>query len=335
MILAPSLSRHHRPQRDGLLIHLTRVFAFVVLLGSVCLTSARATEVVFVAPSTEPPYGTVIDAFNEASEALCNEAPARCRNPGPATRVMAPDAAGLDKLDPDDSLLITLGSEAAHAVADLDWRGKTLYSLIPSRTYFDLLDCCIGKNDRQTALFLDQPAERVLGLAAELLPDVKRMALLTSPASESLEPLFRSNVQELGLSLEIAKAPSADEVGPALKTLLDDAQVLIAVPDHILYNSETIYGVLLSTYRKRVPVIGFSDPLVRAGALAAVYTSPQDIGRELATIAFSLSLKSGRPLPPAGYPKLFNVSTNQQVGRSLGIELPSSQALKQALEGRP
>lgn len=328
-----SLSGRHGPRGSGRLIRPTAVIALFLLLGTASAALASSPDVVFVAPSTAAPYGPVIEAFNEQIETICKTSPARCPRGGPVSRTTTPEDSELGRLDPDNSLLVPLGGESARRVADLNWRGRTIYALIPSDTYVDLADCCLEAKDRQTALFLDHPPDRVIGLARALLPDMKRMALLTSPASESAEPQYASRAQKLGLSLEIARARSAEEVGPALKTLLDAAEVLIAVPDQTLYNSETIYGVLLTTYRNRVPVIGFSAPLVKAGALAAVYTSPEDIGRELATMVIDQLENPRRSLPSARHPQRFSVTTNRQVGRSLGIELPADEALKRKLEG--
>ncbi len=124
--------------------------------------------------------------------------------------------------------------------------------------------------------------------------------------------------------------PDASEIIPALEHLLGASDMLLVLPDALLYNKNDIQGVLLTSYRYHVPLIGYSQALVRAGAIVALYSKPQQIGYHAAEVAIR-NLDTGE-LPAPQYPKYFTVSINQQVARSLNISMPDEIELQTALQ---
>ena len=117
-----------------------------------------------------------------------------------------------------------------------------------------------------------------------------------------------------------------------LSELLADIDLLLTLPDPAVYNKRTIVSVLLSSYRQRVPVVGFSRAYVKAGALIALHSTPEQIGRQIAE-ALVHRLAHGR-WPRAGiqHPNYFDVAINARVARSLGIRLPQPQDLLHRLQ---
>jgi hypothetical protein len=53
---------------------------------------------------------------------------------------------------------------------------------------------------------------------------------------------------------------------------------LLAVPDPLVFNSQTAANILAAAYRRRIPLIGFSPAYTRAGALVSLYSTPDQIG---------------------------------------------------------
>ena len=83
--------------------------------------------------------------------------------------------------------------------------------------------------------------------------------------------------------------------------------------------------------KKGFQVIGFSAAYVRAGALLGLYSTPEQIGRQLGTTLIDLAAGSEMALPEPGYPSYFSVDINAHVARSLEISLPSARMLKEQL----
>jgi ABC-type uncharacterized transport system substrate-binding protein len=132
--------------------------------------------------------------------------------------------------------------------------------------------------------------------------------------------------------LQLVSAEVNSDIGllPILERVLAGSDVLLALPEPRLYNKNTIQSVLLTSYRYRDPLVGYSQALVRAGALVALYSKPAQIGRQAGEIVVH-TFNSGS-LPPPQYPKYFSVSINQQVARSLGIPAPDEIGLHEALQ---
>jgi len=109
--------------------------------------------------------------------------------------------------------------------------------------------------------------------------------------------------------------------------------VLLALPDAAIYNTSTIRNILLATYRNKVPLVGFSPGYVKAGALCAVYSTPAQIAAQ--SLAIIQDYAETRTLPAAHYAKEFEVSVNEQVARSLGLNIRSASQLRSEMGAAP
>ena len=95
------------------------------------------------------------------------------------------------------------------------------------------------------------------------------------------------------------------------------SEVLLALPDSAVYNPENIRNILLSTYRRKQAVIGFSSDMVKVGALATTYSEIEDINAQVAEMAASFVATGD--LPPPQFPRYFRTAINEGVARSLDI----------------
>lgn len=230
-------------------------------------------------------------------------------------------------------LLITLGVEAATALAKKEQRVPVLCGLLP-RSAFErvLLQSGRRQSDQFSALYLDQPLVRQFELIRLALPALHRVGIVWGPESQSQTGAAKALVNSAGLELVEANVAAAELLYPALKRVLEDAEVLLALPDPQVYNSNSIQNILLSSYRAKVPLVAFSPAYVRAGALLALYETPAQVGRQLATIA--RGVLHGKPLPAQALsPRDFSVAVNEHVARSLGLSLDAD-ALREQLRRR-
>ena len=73
-------------------------------------------------------------------------------------------------------------------------------------------------------------------------------------------------------------------------------------------------------------MFAFSRAYVDAGALAAVFTTPQQVATDV--VNWLNGLPPGRlTLPAPRAPESFEIAVNRQVARALGILLPSDEEL--------
>jgi ABC-type uncharacterized transport system substrate-binding protein len=104
------------------------------------------------------------------------------------------------------------------------------------------------------------------------------------------------------------------------------------LPDPLVYGAGVVKSVLLETYRQRVPVFAYSSAWVAAGALAAIYTSPSDLGQQAAKV--TLKLLHAKPDEPMTVhaPATFRIDINEQVARSLDIAVPDRTRVRERIE---
>lgn len=119
-------------------------------------------------------------------------------------------------------------------------------------------------------------------------------------------------------------------IGP-LNRALQESDAFIAVADNVVSNRKTVQNLLLTTYRQKVPVIGYSRAYVRAGALAAVYSTPEQIGRQAGELVGGLMKKEKWSLPAPLHPRYFSIEVNREVARSLGISVPRTKSIEKRL----
>ena len=163
------------------------------------------------------------------------------------------------------------------------------------------------------------------------------------PFSNSPDPefFFHSRqhldcLQKLELSLLLRRGLNViiGEVGTGktmlVRSLLAHNDVLLSLPAPEVYNKKSLKGILLSSYRQQKPVVSYSPSHVRSGALASIYTSPDDIGRQIARLANQI-LQARPPAQRQFHASDFNIMVNQQVARALGIVLPDTDDIARQL----
>jgi len=235
-------------------------------------------------------------------------------------------------------LVVTVGLAAAQPTIarerDVVKPPPTLCLMIPRQSFERLAPVpSMGRERRLSALFIDQPLARQLDLVRLALPDKRRVGVILGPTSAALEGELKLRAAERDLSLDLVEVRDSSGVYGALQSVVRRSDLLLAVPDPVATNADTIYGLLLTSYRAQLPVVGFSEGLAKAGALVSLFSSARQQGRAAAEIAaHALSGADGLPAPQ--YPKYFTVRVNHSVARSLGLRIEDETALAAALSAR-
>lgn len=229
-------------------------------------------------------------------------------------------------------LIVTVGTKAAKKVRDERVTVPVLNTLIPRSAFLSL-----HKNNKKngyrkhSAIFIDQPLIRQINLIHIALPQRKRVGIILGPSSKHIlkEIDVTKGVSKVRLMITIIN--EGENLIKVLNRLLEYTDVLLAVPDRAVFNRGTVHHFLLTTYRQNVPVIGYSKAYVNAGALLAVYSTPENIGLQTGELIRQLLRKREYRLPAPQFPKYFSVSINYQVARSMGISLESEAVIERKI----
>jgi hypothetical protein len=235
----------------------------------------------------------------------------------------------------DVRLAVAVGVRSAESLSALANRPPVLAVLVPRAWYLKTGRARLTEGGRHSAsaIYIDQPFDRQAELIRLALPDVRRVGVLLSADQEGIVSELGESLRAQGLSLMHVVLTENDRLITPLETVLSEVDLLLAVPDPLIFNRNTAQSLFLTSYRYRDPVLGYSRSLTRAGALLSLHSSPAQIGRQTAEwVRSALSAPSVR-LPSPTYPAYFSVSVNEQVARSLGFSLPSEEDLEKRLGG--
>lgn len=238
------------------------------------------------------------------------------------------DEAALRRTD----LVIAVGAEAADFVAARA-SGPVLATLISSQNLRALQ--LRHPKAKLGGFVLDQPWGRHMKLIRAVLPKAGRVGVLLGPQSATLKLAIAEAASRHGLAANFEKINEADELVPALERLLESSDLILAVPDPVAFSSSTARPVLLTTYRYRKPLFGYSQAYVTAGAIASVHTAPADAARQVAEWLAAQPPGTAQPeLPASEAPRYFSVGVNRHVARSLLLQVADDSVLVETIDKR-
>jgi hypothetical protein len=162
-----------------------------------------------------------------------------------------------------------------------------------------------------TAVYAEPAPADQLRLAALLYGRPVRVGAILGRDTAFLRTTLESEV-------EVQPFAAGDDINHTLNGMTR-AEVLLALPDGDVYNPENVRNILLSTYRRKQGVIGFSADMVKVGALATTNSEIEDINTQVAEIAASF-VATGELAPPQ-FPRYFRTVVNEGVARSLDVRV--------------
>lgn len=278
--------------------------ALILLTFCLFALTARAGEIAVILSDNDGPYQEFSLGLQQALEG------SNWRIAHTGTSLPAEPARQFD-------LIITAGSEALRKSLESSPRTPLLATLLTEYAYREIISASRTAAG-VSAIFLDQPAARQALLLQTLFPEKQRIGLLIGPQT-------RQNAAQLQMALinrnlrpitEFVTVES--EILSTLDALMQRCDVLLALPDAQIYSRNTIRPILITSYRYRRPIVAFSPAMVKAGALAALYSTPQQIGKQAA----ALIIERGTRLPAPATPREFSIDINQSVAEAFGLRLP-------------
>ncbi len=229
-------------------------------------------------------------------------------------------------------VILVLGTRSAKKFSETAITSHVIYGLVPSKFYKNRIATSTScKQNNCTAIFIDQPLARSIKLTKLALPNTKAVGLLAGEKSDI--PAIKEIANQHSFTLDARLLTNQKELVYTLSDILANADSLLTYPDPSIYNSWTAQNILLTAYRHKKPVIGYSKSFIKAGALLGVYSTPSQLAQQTSEMVITISNKKEKSLPTPQYPKYYTVSVNQMVAKSLGINIDSENKLKAALKG--
>lgn len=302
------------------------LFGLVLLLSAAgWLHAADDSTRVGVVVSDDAPYFTL--TYQQMTR--------RVRAQLPAVRFVLLNASTLPDYPEhaDLDLLVTIGANAARSALEHTAETPLLATFLNRATYEEQLARPLpGAVDRQiSGIFTDQPTLYRLRLARHLLPDAQVVGTALGPDTLQLCDELTEAAAQTRFELRIAAIEVASNPSQELQPLFREADAFVVIPDSAPINRASSRWILNLGYRKRTPIIGFSQTYTRSGALASLYTSPQDVGRHAGEAIIAWLCCEDQDIWQPGPSRYFTIDTNAFVAQVLGIDLPAISELQQAV----
>lgn len=229
----------------------------------------------------------------------------------------------------DQQLVITMGYDGLLEALRDEPDAPIIATFISSSDFYAVVALLDSNRAAHVgAVFSDPSPIAQLALARQILGRGARIGFLSSAPTAVIErQLGRPTI--LGGQRYIQRLSSAKGIGAALNRI-GGIDGLLAMPDEVIYNRATIRSLINSLYRQRASLIGYSANMVKVGAIASVYSTREQLIQQVVEQARQWQATSRLPL--ISHPLYFDVAVNKHLTNSLGFEVPSDAALRNAID---
>ena len=219
---------------------------------------------------------------------------------------------------PGAAVYVALGADALRALVETGSEEPLLALLTSSESYRAIIAAAgAGRRAHLSAVYAEPAPAQQMMLIGKIFRRRVTVGVLLTESTAYVEPLIRAAARGADLDVDIQRMELGDNPIRALNRL-SSANVLLAVPDRAIYSSENVQSLLEATYRRELAVVGFSSALVRAGALASVYSTVDEVAAQASMLIEQLA--NGQQ-PNAQYPIYWRVAVNESVARSMNIPI--------------
>ncbi len=285
----------------------TSVLAAAVLALGVAAAPADAGTVVLLKSGSLGPYNAAAAGFLAAYP------------PGAVVISLedgAPDAVRQRLLEARPEVIVTVGLKAAAFARDRLPRVPMVFCVVQNFDRYDLA------GDWVTGVSTDVPARVELEAMRTACPEARRIGLIygvKSGAALAREARAAAAAAHLGL----IEAPVSDlqELQAKARDLVGRVDVLWMPADPTVATPEVFRYLLRQSLERRMPLLVFSEALVRAGALMAVSPDYAWVGARVADAVRRIqSGERAGDIPVAALHRtrlILNASTSHALGREL------------------
>ena len=225
------------------------------------------------------------------------------------------------------NLVVSLGSSAADGIMARKIPQPFITTLITESAFNSLaekhfVDSAEAVSSGVNPIFLDQPFERRLKLACRLVDKLEKVGVLVGPSAVANQELYASSISEKSLKSQMIAIDPGENPVRQIDPVIKSSDVFIPIADSHFINVTTAKWILQLGYRYRVPVIGYSANYVDAGALASVYSSPEDVSKQTAELIQSILTKNHKH--QIHIPKYCTIKFNKSVAWHLDLDIPDN-----------
>lgn len=201
----------------------------------------------------------------------------------PVVEVQVDEASSVEAIvnratDAKAGIVVAIGARAAQLALK--------QTLAPVVHCMVLQDAASFDTDRSVGVPLAVPPKAQLEMLKRLAPQAKNVGVLFDPklSTRQIEELSAA-ARAANLILLRGSVGAATEGPAALDKLLPDVDALLLIPDATVVSKELVTFLVGRSFDRRVPVLAYSESIVKVGALAALAPQYAQNGKQCARLA--------------------------------------------------
>lgn len=175
-----------------------------------------------------------------------------------------------------------------------------------------------------TGASMNVPVDQSIRLFKQLSPLIRRIGVIYNPTKTGyLVQRAQAAARAQGLQLLGHEVSSAKEAIAALESMQDSIEALWILPDETTLAPPVVQQMLLTSYRKRIPLLGLSESQVQMGALLSLsFASGEDIGRQAGELSNAILGGKAAGAIPYTTARQLRLAVNLKAAQKLGLEIP-------------
>jgi putative ABC transport system substrate-binding protein len=183
-----------------------------------------------------------------------------------------------------------------------------------------------GGNVTGATLLSAELVAKRMGILRDLLPSVKKIAMLvnpTRPGVEAQKAQVQEAAQALGLALHILDASSERDFDAAFEAVVRQQDgALVVAPDALFLDRRVQIADLATRYR--IPTMYELSNYVEAGGLISYGATSLDLYRQGGALTGQILMGKKPADLPVRQPTKFELVINLKTAKALGIDVPVS-----------
>jgi len=215
-----------------------------------------------------------------------------------------------------DDLLVTIGNDSADAIKGLTLDSPIIYS-------FSSISALPKSEGNWLATVIEQPLQRLITVAPQLIKHDYKKQILLPFSKENITQIKNSINDTNSPSLKLVEVLEHEKPAKKIDPFLFKSGAIIAINDKSIWSGENARWMLIQAYKNNVPVIGFSQKFLKAGALVVVYSSLEQIADTTAESISNWYTDKKLPKKNILYSD-YNIEYNRKIARTLKINVPDN-----------
>ena len=190
--------------------------------------------------------------------------------------------------DPEDAryhphIAIGVGAKATRYLLQRKDNVPVIAAMIPRLVYQDIMDEHARKFPKYrrptAAVFLDQSPERQVRLGRYIMKRATVGVIPVAPGRDKVVQEYKQVGSRLGVAAHKIEIPRDRDFVDQMRASDLKAKIVYTIFDPNFITRTSIMQLIYYSFRKKMGLIGYSLPMSKAGALASIYSTPEQVGR--------------------------------------------------------